>query len=73
MASFQHPVPNQIDERKAFDTIAIDKDVDGVTSLGFGQLSMGFGKFPSCTPAGIISYFRLLPIADRRKTCRRDW
>lgn len=58
----QHPVPSHIDERQAFDTIAIDKDVDGVTSLGFGQVSMGFGKFPSCTPAGIIEildYYRL--------------
>lgn len=58
----QHPVPNQIDERKAFDAISIDKDVDGVTSLGFGQLSMGFGKFPSCTPAGILAildYYQL--------------
>lgn len=51
----QHPVPAQIDERKAFEAIAVEKDVDGVTSWGFGQLSMGFGKFPSCTPAGIIS------------------
>ncbi|SHE88633.1 methylenetetrahydrofolate dehydrogenase (NADP+) / methenyltetrahydrofolate cyclohydrolase [Seinonella peptonophila] len=50
----QHPVPSQINERKAFDTIAIEKDVDGVTSWGFGQVSMGFGQFPSCTPAGII-------------------
>lgn len=58
----QHPVPSHIDERQAFDTIAIDKDVDGVTSLGFGQVSMGFGKFPSCTPAGIIEildYYQL--------------
>lgn len=51
----QHPVPPQIDERKCFESISIDKDVDGVTSLGFGQVSMGFGKFPSCTPAGIMS------------------
>lgn len=51
----QHPVPAQIDERKAFEAIAIEKDVDGVTSLGFGQVSMGFGKFPSCTPAGILA------------------
>lgn len=58
----QHPAPAHIDERRAFDTISIEKDVDGVTSLGFGQLSMGFGKFPSCTPAGIIGildYYQL--------------
>lgn len=50
----QHPVPGQIDERKAFETIAIEKDVDGVTSFGYGQTALGFGKFPSCTPAAIM-------------------
>ncbi|PMY00932.1 bifunctional 5,10-methylene-tetrahydrofolate dehydrogenase/5,10-methylene-tetrahydrofolate cyclohydrolase, partial [Pseudomonas sp. MPR-R5A] len=56
----QHPVPNQIDERKAFETIAIEKDVDGVTSIGYGQTAFGFGVYPSCTPAAImqiIDYF----------------
>ncbi|RAL26269.1 bifunctional 5,10-methylenetetrahydrofolate dehydrogenase/5,10-methenyltetrahydrofolate cyclohydrolase [Thermoflavimicrobium daqui] len=51
----QHPVPSQIDERKAFETIALHKDVDGVTSHGYGEVSMGFGEFPSCTPAGIMA------------------
>ncbi|MCA1029493.1 bifunctional 5,10-methylene-tetrahydrofolate dehydrogenase/5,10-methylene-tetrahydrofolate cyclohydrolase [Bacillus timonensis] len=51
----QHPVPAQIDERAAFEAIAIEKDVDGVTSLGFGQTAFGFGNYPSCTPAAIIS------------------
>ncbi|WP_421382276.1 bifunctional 5,10-methylenetetrahydrofolate dehydrogenase/5,10-methenyltetrahydrofolate cyclohydrolase [Bacillus salacetis] len=51
----QHPVPAQIDERAAFEAIAIEKDVDGVTSLGFGQTSLGFGTYPSCTPAAILS------------------
>ncbi|MEI2404198.1 bifunctional 5,10-methylenetetrahydrofolate dehydrogenase/5,10-methenyltetrahydrofolate cyclohydrolase [Niallia taxi] len=50
----QHPVPDHIDERKAFETIAIDKDVDGVTSLGYGQTALGFGRYPSCTPAAIL-------------------
>ncbi|MBM7585151.1 methylenetetrahydrofolate dehydrogenase (NADP+)/methenyltetrahydrofolate cyclohydrolase [Bacillus pakistanensis] len=50
----QHPVPSHIDERAAFESIAIEKDVDGVTSLGFGQTTFGFGDFPSCTPAAII-------------------
>lgn len=51
----QHPVPSQIDERAAFEAIAIEKDVDGVTSLGFGQTSLGFGTYPSCTPAAILA------------------
>jgi len=50
----QHPVPTQIDERLAFETIAIEKDVDGVTSAGYGQTALGFGTYPSCTPAAIM-------------------
>ena len=50
----QHPVPSQIDERLCFDEIDIKKDVDGVTCLGFGNMSMGLEAYGSCTPAGII-------------------
>lgn len=50
----QHPVPSHIDERLAFETIAIEKDVDGVTSAGYGQTALGFGTYPSCTPAAIM-------------------
>ena len=50
----QHPVPSQIDERLCFDAIDINKDVDGVTCLGFGNMSMGIAAYGSCTPAGII-------------------
>jgi len=50
----QHPVPSQIDERLCFDAIDIRKDVDGVTCLGFGNMSMGIDAYGSCTPAGII-------------------
>lgn len=50
----QHPVPSHIDERACFEAISLDKDVDGVTSWGYGQTALGFGKFPSCTPAAIM-------------------
>ena len=50
----QHPVPAQIDERRCFDRIDIAKDVDGVTALGFGLMTMGEKVFGSATPAGII-------------------
>ena len=50
----QHPVPEQIDERVCFDAIDDTKDVDGVTSLGFGRMSMGEKAFGSCTPQGIM-------------------
>ena len=57
----QHPVPNQINERKCFERISIEKDVDGVTCLGFGRMSMGLSAYGSCTPAGIM---RILEFYD---------
>ncbi|MFP4484950.1 MAG: tetrahydrofolate dehydrogenase/cyclohydrolase catalytic domain-containing protein [Spirochaetaceae bacterium] len=50
----QHPVPDQVDERACFDAIAPEKDVDGVTSLGFGRMAMGVPAYPSATPGGIM-------------------
>ena len=50
----QHPVPPQIDERRCFDEIALEKDVDGVTALGFGRMTMGVPAYGSATPAGIM-------------------
>ena len=50
----QHPVPSQVDERACFDAINVSKDVDGVTCLGFGQMTMGEPAYGSCTPAGIM-------------------
>lgn len=50
----QHPVPSQIDERICFDRIALAKDVDGVTALGFGKMAMGEPAYGSATPAGIM-------------------
>ena len=50
----QHPVPSQINERLCFDAIDTRKDVDGVTSLGFGKMAMGEPAFGSCTPQGIM-------------------
>ena len=51
----QHPVPAQIDERACFDAISIKKDVDGVTTQGFGRMAMGEQAFGSATPAGIMT------------------
>ncbi len=50
----QHPVPSQIDERKCFDAISIKKDVDGVTTAGFGLMAMKEEAYGSATPAGIM-------------------
>ena len=50
----QHPVPEQIDEIQCFNTICLEKDVDGVTTEGFGNMAMGLNAFGSCTPLGIM-------------------
>jgi methylenetetrahydrofolate dehydrogenase (NADP+)/methenyltetrahydrofolate cyclohydrolase len=50
----QHPVPAHIDERSCFERIAIAKDVDGVTLLGFGRMAMNEPAYGSATPAGIM-------------------
>ena len=50
----QHPVPAQIDERRCFDAIRLDKDVDGVTCLGFGRMAMDEAAYGSATPKGIM-------------------
>lgn len=50
----QHPVPPQVDERACFDAIALEKDVDGVTCLGFGRMAMSETAYGSATPQGIM-------------------
>jgi len=57
----QHPVPAQVDERACFDAISLEKDVDGVTCLGFGRMSMGEEAYGCATPKGIM---RLLEAYD---------
>lgn len=63
----QHPVPAQIDERACFDAIDLGKDVDGVTCLGFGRMSMGEPAYGSATPAGIMTLLRAhdIPLSGR--------
>lgn len=50
----QHPVPAHVDERRCFDAIAVEKDVDGVTCFGFGRMAMGVEAYGSATPKGIM-------------------
>ena len=63
----QHPVPKQIDERACFDRIALEKDVDGVTTHGFGRMAMDQPAYGSATPAGIMRLLRRyeIPISGR--------
>jgi len=64
----QHPVPSHIDERRCFDAICIDKDVDGVTCHGFGRMAMGAEAYGSATPAGIMRLLEhySIPIVGKR-------
>lgn len=57
----QHPVPDQIDERAAFEAIAPNKDVDGVTMHSFAAMAFDLPGYHSCTPGGIM---RLLDAYD---------
>jgi methylenetetrahydrofolate dehydrogenase (NADP+) / methenyltetrahydrofolate cyclohydrolase len=50
----QHPVPEHIDERAAFEAIHPDKDVDGVTLRSFAAIAFGLPAYPSATPAAIL-------------------
>jgi methylenetetrahydrofolate dehydrogenase (NADP+)/methenyltetrahydrofolate cyclohydrolase len=57
----QHPCGPHIDERAAFEAIAPEKDVDGVTMSSFAAMSFARPGFVSCTPGGIM---RLLEAYD---------
>jgi len=59
----QHPVPSHINERHCFDRISVEKDVDGVTALGFGRMAMNEPAYGSATPAGIMRLLRHYDIA----------
>ncbi|MDW5418294.1 bifunctional methylenetetrahydrofolate dehydrogenase/methenyltetrahydrofolate cyclohydrolase FolD [Iodobacter sp. CM08] len=50
----QHPVPAHIDEHQCFNAIDVAKDVDGVSCLSFGRISMGEEAHGSATPKGIM-------------------
>ncbi|MGQ4389530.1 bifunctional 5,10-methylenetetrahydrofolate dehydrogenase/5,10-methenyltetrahydrofolate cyclohydrolase [Streptomyces sp. SAS_270] len=64
----QHPVGPHIDERAAFEAIAPEKDVDGVTLSSYAAMSFGLPGFVSCTPGGIM---RLLEEYDVDPAGRR--
>ncbi|HEY0374970.1 MAG TPA: bifunctional 5,10-methylenetetrahydrofolate dehydrogenase/5,10-methenyltetrahydrofolate cyclohydrolase [Amnibacterium sp.] len=50
----QHPVPEHVDERAAFEAIDVAKDVDGVTHASFARMAFGERGFASATPGGIL-------------------
>jgi methylenetetrahydrofolate dehydrogenase (NADP+)/methenyltetrahydrofolate cyclohydrolase len=53
----QSPLPDAMGadaERRVFDTIAPEKDVDGLHPLNVGLLVQGRAPWASCTPSGVI-------------------
>jgi methylenetetrahydrofolate dehydrogenase (NADP+)/methenyltetrahydrofolate cyclohydrolase len=48
----QHPVPKHLDE---LDTVAVEKDVDGISAMSLGRLVLGTADFVACTPLGIVT------------------
>jgi methylenetetrahydrofolate dehydrogenase (NADP+)/methenyltetrahydrofolate cyclohydrolase len=50
----QFPVPEQIDQNKVMETIAPEKDVDGLHPLSVGRLASGSPGLVPCTPLGCV-------------------
>lgn len=51
----QLPLPKHIDEQVIIETIAPQKDVDGLHPINVGYLTLGMEKFVPCTPKGIMT------------------
>lgn len=51
----QHPLPKNIDEQKCFDKIALEKDVDGLSSHNFGKMAFHKKTLGAATPTGIMN------------------
>lgn len=65
----QHPVPQHIDEMKAFNAISPYKDVDGFNVINRGKLAVGEDAFVACTPSGIIEMLKRENIEIASKHC----
>lgn len=63
----QHPLPKSINEQKCFDSIAVEKDVDGVSSFSFGKMCNQETSFVAATPLGIITLLKEYNIAIASK------
>ena len=50
----QHPVPSHLDELDILSTVAVEKDVDGISAMSLGKLVLGTADYISCTPLGIV-------------------
>ena len=54
----QSPLPDGLDEQRAFGLVSPHKDVDGFHPWNVGQLALGRPGLRSCTPAGVMELLR---------------
>lgn len=54
----QFPVPAQISQQKVIETIAPEKDVDGLHPVNAGRLASGLDAMAPCTPLGCVMLAR---------------
>ena len=69
----QFPLPEGLDEKKVIQTIAPEKDVDGLHPLNAGLIAMGIPKFISCTPYGVLQMLKRSGISTSGKKCCCAW
>ena len=50
----QLPIPKHLNENKLVNLIAPEKDVDGLTLINNGKLSVGMDSLNPCTPLGVM-------------------
>lgn len=63
----QHPVPGHLDELDILSTVAIEKDVDGISAISLGRLVLGTADYIACTPLGIITMLERYDIPIKGK------
>ncbi|MEV0605069.1 bifunctional methylenetetrahydrofolate dehydrogenase/methenyltetrahydrofolate cyclohydrolase [Polymorphospora rubra] len=54
----QLPLPGQIDTQRVLESIAPDKDADGLHPVNLGRLVLGYDGPLPCTPRGIVELLR---------------
>ncbi|MEV0727883.1 MULTISPECIES: bifunctional methylenetetrahydrofolate dehydrogenase/methenyltetrahydrofolate cyclohydrolase [Polymorphospora] len=54
----QLPLPGQIDTQRVLESIAPDKDADGLHPVNLGRLVLGYDAPLPCTPRGIVELLR---------------
>jgi methylenetetrahydrofolate dehydrogenase (NADP+) / methenyltetrahydrofolate cyclohydrolase len=59
----QLPLPKSIDARRVLESIAFDKDVDGLHAMNAGLTLMGTPHFRSCTPYGVMKMLEATGVA----------